>query len=452
MSRAHLTRWQGITAATLFVGYAGYYVCRANLSVTTPLLLEESGGTITKADIGTVASVGVLVYALGKVTNGILTDYVGGRALFLLGMAASVACTVWFGMASGLFVFTVAWAVNRYVQSLGWGALVKVAARWYPVRLHATVMGLLCLSYLVGDALARLYLGQFIREGFGWRTIFFIAAATLAALAVVSWFTLKASPKDVGEEEPPANPENLFGSGGEANRPESFGRLLGPLLSSPAFWLICVMSAGLTLVRETFLFWSPTYLTEVAGLDKGAAAQSSMLFPLMGAVAALVGGVASDRLAGRHGRIVAPSLLLLVGAITLLACVDVSGTADKLGGAQDGEPVPGRPVLALVLIGGVAFFMTAPYSFLTGVMALDLGGKCGPSTAAGLIDGAGYLGGTLSGIGIGWIAQERGWPTAFGVLAGVAAVTALAAVVYWFLQEYQSSKGLTEVEKENVSS
>src|SRR5262249_21308049 len=46
-----------------------------------------------------------------------------------------------------------------------------------------------------------------------------------------------------------------------------------------------------------------------------------------------------------------------------------------------------------------------------------------------------YLGATLSGFGIGAIAQNHGWPTAFGVLAGVAALTALAVGLYCVIQE-----------------
>lgn len=38
---SHLFRWQVITFVTLWLGYAGYYVCRSNLSVAGPLLQAE---------------------------------------------------------------------------------------------------------------------------------------------------------------------------------------------------------------------------------------------------------------------------------------------------------------------------------------------------------------------------------------------------------------------------
>jgi OPA family glycerol-3-phosphate transporter-like MFS transporter len=414
-------RWQAVTLGTLVLGYAGYYVCRSNLSVATPLLLAEFGGLgVTKADIGAVASAGVFLYAVGKVSNGLLGDFVGGRALFLLGMAASAVCTALFGLAGGLAAFALTWAANRYVQSMGWGALVKIAARWFPPHRHATAMAVLSMSYLFGDAAARLYLGLFMEAGLGWRGLFFLAAGTLGGVALLCGLTLRASPRDVGCEEPAASPGNLFGAGGDSPRPPGLGPLLRPLLGSLTFWLACAMSLGLTLIREAFTFWTPTYLREVAGLGPASAAQGSLFFPLVGAASALAAGLLSDRLRGRHGRVIVPSLALLVGALGLLAGTDCAG----------------RPLLALLLVGGVAFFLMAPYSFCAGVIALDLGGKRGSATAAGLIDSAGYLGAVFSGYGVGRVADTRGWAAAFGLLAVAAGLTLLAAALYWVRQEF----------------
>jgi OPA family glycerol-3-phosphate transporter-like MFS transporter len=425
MIKDRTLRWQGITLGTLFVGYAGYYVCRSNLSLTNSLIIKDLHGQgVTETNMGAIVSIGVALYAVGKISNGLLSDFLGGRTLFLLGMAASVVCTVLFGLGSGMLVFTIAWAANRYVQSMGWGALVKLAARWFPFRLHSTVLAVLCLSYLFGDGLVRLYLGYFIRRGLGWRAIFFIAAGTLGAIAVASWFLLKESPRAVGGQEPAANPDNLFGEAGASARPESLGRLLTPLLTNGVFWLVCVMNFGLTLIRETFNFWTPRYLDQVAGLSPGDAGLASSVFPFVGGFSVLIAGGISDRLQGKHGRVVLPALVILVGALWLLGSASMAG----------------RPAMAVFLIGGVSFFLLGPYSFCSGVMALDLGGKRGSSTAAGLIDSAGYLGATLSGYGVGKLAQQYSWSAVFQALAGVAALTVVAALVYLILQEITPSK------------
>jgi OPA family glycerol-3-phosphate transporter-like MFS transporter len=117
-----------------------------------------------------------------------------------------------------------------------------------------------------------------------------------------------------------------------------------------------------------------------------------------------------------------PALVLLVAALALLGLA----------------PTQGDPLLTLGLIAGVAFFLLAPYAYCAGVAALDLGGKRGSATVAGLIDTAGYLGAILSGRGVSEIVQRHGWEGVFLVLAGVAALTVIAAMVYWWLDESRS--------------
>src|SRR5207248_1681777 len=72
------------TLLLLFLGYASCYFCRSNLSVATPLLVDELGHRgVSHADalvnIGSMASWGVLAYALGKWFLTGLGDYWGGK-------------------------------------------------------------------------------------------------------------------------------------------------------------------------------------------------------------------------------------------------------------------------------------------------------------------------------------------------------------------------------------
>ncbi|MCI0699582.1 MAG: MFS transporter, partial [Planctomycetia bacterium] len=355
----------------------------------------------------------------------------GGKRIFLFGIFASVVCTVLFalapmfagplaGIAHGfglpvavLLPFVVIWAANRFVQSMGWGGLIQITARWFNAARMATVMGVLSMSYLLGDALARLYLGGVVKAGANWQGLFLTAAATLGFIGFLSYFLLKSRPGYLELREPPPPPGNVYGDDG-GHEKVSLWKLLGPLCSSFTFWLVCLMNVGLTLIRETFNLWNPTYLNEVVKLDPGTAGMASLVFPLAGAVSSIFAGWLVDRLGGRYGLVVMVSLLGLVAVLVLLAWL----------------PLEGKAWLALIMIGAVAFFLLAPYTFCSGVLAVKIGGQRGGSTAAGIIDTAGYLGATLAGSGIGRIAQHYGWGPAFASLAGVAAVTMIVAAVY----------------------
>lgn len=428
---AQLRRWQNITGASLFVGYAGYYLGRSCLAIATPLMVESGGAHgLTKEQIGAVASVGVLTYAIGKVVNGLIVDYVGGRQMFLFGMAATAVCTAAFGTATTLPVFVAVWGANRFVQSMGWNALVKTASRWYPAHRQATIMGFLSLSFLFGDAIDRAYLGSLVTIGqhaagtpwavlADWRSVFLIAAGSLAVLAVVLAFVLRSSPRDLGLAEPSANPQNVFGEAGQSADRAPLLELLLPLVESPLFWSICGINFGLTLVREAFNNWSSTLLKDVAGLSAGSAGIASLVFPLAGGVSAIGAGLLSDRLGGRHGRVVVPSLILLIVSLACMASMNFTG----------------RPVAAMALVATTSFFLIGPYSYLSGVMALDLGGKRGSATAAGLIDGFGYVGASASGWGVARIADRYQWKGVFLFLGGVCCLTLVVAVAYLILSE-----------------
>ncbi len=436
-----LRAWQGVTVGTLFTGYLGYYVCRSNLSVVTPLLLDEYGAAgLTKGMVGDVVTVGIVAYAVGKLVNGVAADLLGGRRLFLSGLFASVLTTLLFTLAPdyapslevaaarlGLGAAVVlplmaVWAGNRFVQSMGWGGVVQIAARWTEPRRLPAVMGFLSMSYLVGDAVARLYLGQLVRHGYGWREVFAFAAAALAAVGFVALLLLKGRPAEVNLPEPPAPPGNVHGA--DVSATLSLKELVLPLFASRAFWLVCAMNMGLTLIRETFNFWTPTYLRDTTGLDAGQAGVTSLVFPLTGALSAVAAGWAVGRVGGRYGAVLVPSLLGLIAALSLLAFAPL-------------RELPGgvREVVVVGLVGGAAFCLIGPYTFSAGVLAVRLGGPRGGATAAGLIDTAGYLAAALAGSGVGRLADAHGWPAAFGALAGVAGLTAGVALAYTLLHE-----------------
>lgn len=406
--------WQRLTIALLFLGYAGYYICRVHLSVATPLLIKSLGSQgVDKAFIGGFVSLGTLCYAIGKFVNGSIADFLGGRRMFLFGMAGAIVFTLLFGIG-GVPFFTFAWMLNRLVQSTGWVGMVKITSRWFSYASYGTAMGVISLSYLLGDSGWRWILGQLIANGLDWRGVFFVSAATLTPIFLLCLFLVKESPTDVGLPEPEANPGNLFGESGQEERPTSLADVLMPLLKSGVFWAVCALSLGFTLVRETFGTWTPEYLTEAVKMAPGPAAKASAFFPLFGALSTLVCGFVSDR-AGMRGRaaIILIGLILSIPLLLMLGYLHFGGT-----------------LLPILILSAVAFLLIGPYSFLAGAIALDFGGKRGSATACGWIDGVGYVGAIFAGGGIGAIAQRLGWAPAFLTLAGVAALSCVAASLY----------------------
>jgi OPA family glycerol-3-phosphate transporter-like MFS transporter len=405
----------------LGVGYSGYYFCRSNLSVVLPDLihdLAQHGISANEAQVrlGFIASAGTVAYAAGKFISGSLADLFGGRRLFLGGMAGSVLFTLLFVLSGGFPLFTLAWVGNRLLQSTGWVGLVKVASRWFSYSTYGTVMAVLSLSFLFGDAACRWVMSELLAHGVGWRGVFLAGAGSLAALLLANLSLLRESPEERGLPAPEANPLNVYGAEGEHKNEKHPGlaAILRPLASSFPFWLVCLLSLGTTLLRETFNFWTPTYFVQFVGLSSSQAAGRSALFPFFGGISVLLAGVVSDKL-GLNGR----NLVIVFGMAACTICLVV--LANTQAHASQWTPV--------VLVTLVGFLLLGPYSYLAGAMSLDFGGKRGSATAAGIIDGVGYLAGWLSGDTVARITVAFGWKNAFLSMAAVALLTAVVAFV-----------------------
>ncbi len=403
------------TMLLLFGGYAACYYCRADLSVATPLLAEELGRHgVSHAEalihIGTMSSLGVLAYALGKLFLTGLGDYWGGRRNFLIGVGGATLFTLLFAAGGAFPVFTLAWLGNRLTQSIGWAGLIKVSSKWFNYSSYGSIIGILSVSYLVGDALARQQMGMLIERGYGWRALFLFAAIVAGVMLLASFLWLRESRTEAGHREAIPNPLSLFAA--TESPPAGVSALLLPLLRSRAFLLVCLLSFACTIVRETFNTWTPQYLHDHLGYSMSHAATMSAVFPGVGVLSVLAAGWLSDRL-GLNGR----SLLMFLGlAATAAALLVLMSVPAGVSGSL-------FPVLT---IGVVAFCLLGPYSYLGGAFALDFGGKQASAASSGIIDGIGYLGGILAGDSVARLAAAFGWD---GVFVTLAVVSALAAAV-----------------------
>lgn len=417
-----LFRRQILTLGLMTAGYSGYYFCRSNFSIVLPNLISEltkTGLSVSEAKIilGKVASISVLGYALGKFLNGATTELLGGRRCFVSGMLGSVLFTVIFASGASIPIFTISALGNRLFQSLGWVSIVKLSSRWFSYSSYGTAMGIVSLSFLFGDAIARKTLSYFLNFDLGWQEIYLVSASILFILFLLNYLFLRDGPSDIGEKEVSSNPEDILGMN-QQDASKSIRSILKILLTNRVFLLICFLSFACTLVRETFNTWTTTYFTEYLGLSQVDAAANSAWFPLFGGVSVLLSGFLSDRL-GRGGRASLIFYGLFLATILLLVL-----------GHFDFGPSKYWHIFVVALI---AFVLIGPYSYLAGAMALDVGGKRAGSIACGIIDGTGYLGGYLSGELIVRVSVLFGWKGAFTSLAIVTFLSCGTALL--FLQE-----------------
>ncbi len=418
LSQSDLKRLQGWRLSTFFVmlfGYIGYYMVRQNLSAALPLMGKAFN--YSNADLGLIGASSEVVYAIGKFLNGPLADKIGGKKIFLLGLAGAIICNLVFAFGSSILWFTVVWCVCRYFLSMGWGGLAKVIGGWYEPERNGTVMGWISLNFQFGGVVATLFAGWLVSLGQSWDKLFIYPALLMILVWIWSYLASKESPQDVV-------PGTTFGHGSgetslanfESEGEVSTGKIIGTLMGMSLFRQLLLFAFLTTFLRSIFIFWTPKFLVDI-GMGNASAIFGSALLPLLGCLGTILLGWYTDKHA-RHDRAQA-MWIMLVGLFLSLVGIAV------LTGGPEGQNI--NHGLIVVLLGLSGFFLLGPYSMSAGALTLDIAGPKGAGTCAGFIDGFGYIGGALATWGAGKLADTMGWSQVFWVLAACAAFSVISA-------------------------
>lgn len=414
-----LQRWRISTFWVMLIGYIGYYICRGNISVALPLISKELNYTNTQ--LGLVLTLSELAYAAGKFINGPLADKLGGKKIFLIGMAGAIVFNVLFPLNSTLLWFSVIWCCCRYFLSMGWGGIIKTIGDWYPPEVSGTVMGFISVNFQFGGAIAVLIGGLLLSMGFGWQELFYIPAMILSLIFIWSYFASKEKPQDVFPGVAFGRSASKLKSISEQNEVEDINKKVSSLenifilLKIPFFRQILLFSFITTLLRSIFLFWTPKFLVDIGMGDVNAALKSAV-FPLLGCVGTILLGWYTDKYAkdGNRTRMMGLMLSGLVLSLITIAYL-----------------VPFRleyQNAIVVLLGLSGFFLYGPYSMSSGALTLDVAGAKRAGSATGMIDGIGYIGGALAAWGAGYISDSLGWSSVFYVLSGFAVLSVLSCL------------------------
>ena len=176
------------------------------------------------------------------------------------------------------------------------------------------------------------------------------------------------------------------------------------VFSNKYIWLVSAANFFVYTIRFAVFDWGPTLLKETKGVSISSAAWMTAGFEVAGLVGMLITGWLTDRaFKGRAAPLCLLSMLLCGASILAFW-----------------KAPPNHPGLDTVLLMCTGFFVYSPQA-LVGVMAANLATKRAAATAVGLTSIFGYASTTLSGKGIGWMAQQEGWDNVFGLLI-VAAV------------------------------
>ena len=423
-----LNFWRRSTFFVMLFGYVGYYICRKNISAAFPLMSLEFG--YSNEQLGLIAFASELAYAAGKFINGPLGDRIGGRKIFLIGMAGAIIFNFVFAAGSTITYFVVAWCACRYFLSMGWGGLAKVIGNWYEPERNGTVMGFISLNFQFGGVVASLLAGLIVSMGGSWRDVFIYPALLLILIFIWSYFASKDSPQDVvpgtsfGTSTAGRKSVLAASSEGSLQEKSSFISNISALMKLPLYRQLLVYSFLTTFLRSVFFFWTPKILVDI-GLGTSNAIFKSALFPLLGCVGTIFLGWYTDKHA-KHGNRARMMWIMLSGLVVCLFLIAMFAGGGAIGG--DGAISSWAQSWIVILLGMSGFFLLGPYSMSSGCLTLDIAGADAAGSCTGVIDGLGYIGGALAVWLAGRFSDQMGWSQVFFAL-GVMAVFAMLSAM-----------------------
>lgn len=418
--------WRKRIFLSIWITYACFYLARVNMSIALPGIMHEFG--LSKTAMGGVLSALFFVYAAGQFINGQFGDKFGARRLISVGLIVSALINLIFSFTDGILsAMMLLWGLNGYFQSMGWSPSVKTVANWFSPSKRAKFSSLLGTSYQIGNAVSWALSG-FIVGMLGWRFAFVIPGAICLFVGIHWAVRGKNAPEEVGlptveEEEKNGNiDETTIKIEIKTDHHIGFKQTLKMCLFNKSIWTVAFGLFFLNIVRYGFLDWAPTYMFEVQKATISLAAYKAMALPLAGSLGALFAGWASDKFFRNRKAPVSVAMLFLLGIFAWLYLKIPAGDW----------------ILSLICLMFVGFMTYGPHVMMVTSMPMDFGTRKAAASAAGFIDGWGYVGAALTGVASGWLIDTFSWSTAFHfwILSAFA-----AGILMMTLWKYQPKKG-----------
>lgn len=365
----------------LILATGAFAICFAvfgSVSAMMPILKKTLA--LDAVQVSIALAIPVLLGSLGRIPLGMLTDRFGGRSIFLIVMACSVAPAILMGFVAEYWQLIVCgFFIGIALASFSVG--VGFVSGWFPPERQGFALGVYGAGN-IGQSLAA-FGSPVLAAGLGFKWGFWAFGLMLIVWLAVFWLKAENAPRRA-----PAR---------------SFGEMMKPL-KDPKSWMLSLyyfLTFGGFVAMAIYL---PIFLTEIFKLTPGDAGARTAGFVLLATVMRPLGGILADRVGGRK-------ILLYVFPTTaamaiFLACPSmITFTVGALGMA------------AAIGLGNGAVFKLAPEYFPNAIGAVT-----------GLVGAAGGLGGFFPPLVLGSIRQATGSFTLGFVLLSIFSLICMAVI------------------------
>ena len=300
------------------------YLDRFAISPVTSTLLTEL--KVNKEQLGrTTFFAFFFAYALMQIPAGWLSDTFGVRRTLAAYVVGWSLATIGMGLVNGLAAIFFVRFLLGITQAGAYPAAASLLKRWIPYRARGLANSSVSMGGRAGGLLAfavtpslMLVAGRLLGwESGRWRVVFgLFGLLGLAWTAVFLWL-YRDSPRqhpwcnDAERELISAGPRGSTPSDASTKPGRRFDLPFRALFTSRGVWLMCLINFCLNVGWVFLVSWLPLYLIETYGTyvtknlgdREVVAGLMTALTGLAGMTGSVLGGLATDFLVGRFGRI-----------------------------------------------------------------------------------------------------------------------------------------------------
>jgi sugar phosphate permease len=380
-----------------WVLYAGYYICRKDISPTT-------GPGISHFALSLICF--GAAYTIAQFVGGSLADRIGARRTALAGAAISILCTSLLAFHTPSVPQLMLLLGNGLGQGLGWPAMLRLLGQWFQRGERDRVLGWWSTSYILGGVLATALTAWLVAHTrvavlTGFEPAYLVSSSVLLCAALFFYFGTAHLAQPVPPHSPP--PASSL-SGSTAIWAQARG--WRQILTNRRIQVISIVYFFLKMTRYTLLFWLPLYLTSSLGYTQHSADHFASYFELFGFLGPLVAAYSLRRWLGERRMALGAGILFALAFICLLHPV-------LAGSGWFGAAV--SISLMGILIYGADVLMSA-------MAVLDAVPDHLHGRAAGFVNGIGSIGQTLSPFLVTILVLQFGWTKLFDLFVFFALV------------------------------
>ncbi len=403
---------------TLGLTYAGMYMARYNFGFANKQLSDTYGFSMT--EIGSIITASTLIYGVSAMFNGPIADRWGGRRAMITGAAGACIFNFAFGLAAYfgflgtgtvmLIYLASAWTLNQYFQSYSALALIKVNAGWFHVTERGVFSAIFGSMIQSGRFAVYALMTTALVAALPWQWKFFLPAMIVGLFTFLTFLFVKDSPKEAGLDD--FDPQDA--TSGDTEK-ITLAYVAKKVFTNPIAITIAIAEFCTGLVRKGFEEWFPRYMQEVhhLALDNPIFQRNAFAVVLAGVAGAFVAGFLSDKVFGSRRPPVA-----FLGYVIQIISLTIVALAPSL-----------EAIIIAFTFNSLAISMV--HSMLSGTASMDFGGKRAAATAAGMFDGMQYIGGSVMGVGAGWLIETYGWGSWGPSMVGFSAIGAILMLKLW---------------------